>query len=260
MKKLILPCIVAVTTASIAFAAPADDVKAAAKKLADASNYSWTQTTENAGGGGGGGFGGGPSSGKTEKGGVTITTRTGPNGETQTIRKGEKTVLQNQDGEWVTMEEMMAQFGGGQGGPPPGGGQGGRGGGRGGFGFGGGAIPADDIVAIVDQAKDLKVADGAITGSLTDEGVTQRLGRGGFGRGGGGGGGGQPPAPPKNASGTVKFWVKDGAVVKYELHVKGTVQGRNGEQEVDRTTTVEIKDIGTTKVEVPAAAKAKLGA
>jgi hypothetical protein len=33
----------------------------------------------------------------------------------------------------------------------------------------------------------------------------------------------------------------------------------NGEdRDVDRTTTIEIKDIGTTKVEVPAEAKSKL--
>jgi hypothetical protein len=42
--------------------------------------------------------------------------------------------------------------------------------------------------------------------------------------------------------------------------VKATIEGRNGEMEIDRTTTMEIKDVGSTKVEVPADAKAKLGA
>ena len=32
----------------------------------------------------------------------------------------------------------------------------------------------------------------------------------------------------------------------------------NQDREIDRTTTVEISDVGTTKVEMPAAAKAKL--
>jgi hypothetical protein len=253
MNKLMLPCIAAATAVSIAFAAPADDVSAAAKKLADAANYSWTTTIANAdGGGGGGGFGGGPSSGKTVKGGVTITTRTGPNGETQNIRQGDKMVMQNQEGAWVTQEELMAQFGGGQGGAPGGGG---RGGGRGGFGFGGaGAVnPAEDVMALVGQAKDFKAADGAIVGTLTPEGVAPRLG------GRGGRRGGEAPPPPTNASGSVKFWLKDGVVAKYEIHVKGTVQGRGGEMQVDRTTTTEIKDVGTTKVDIPAAAKAKLG-
>ena len=236
--------------------------------MADAPNYSWSTTTANAGGqGGGGGFGAGAVSGKAEKGGVVITTRETPNGSMQVITKGDKVVMQNQEGAWVTREEMMAQFGGGgggggpQGGPPPAGGAPGganRGGGRGGFGFGGGAGPAVDVGTLVDSAKDLKAADGVISGDLTAEAVGQRLS---FGRGGRGGqGGGTPPPAPANASGSVKFWVKDGALVKYEVHVKGTVQGRGGEMEVDRTTTTEIKDVGTTKVEVPADAKKKLDA
>ncbi len=256
MKKILIPCLASAFSAAVAFATPADDVKAAAKKLADASNYSWTTTTENAGGGGGGGFGGfggGPSSGKAEKSGLSMTTRQGPNGEMQTFRKGEQVVLKNQEDQWVTMEEMMAQFGGGAGGA-----LGGGRGGRGGFGglFGGGASPAEELPALVDAAKDLKAADGVISGALTDEGVTQRLGRGGRGFGGGG----QAPAAPTNAFGTVKFWVKDGAIAKYEVHVKGTVQGRGGPQDVDRTTTTEIKDVGTTKIDVPEEAKKKLGA
>ena len=263
MKKLILPSLAAVFAVAISHAAPADDVKAAAKKLADAPNYSWSTTMQNAGdagGGGRGGFGGGPSSGKVEKGGYAVITRTTPNGESQTVRKGDQMVLQNQEGAWVTMEEMMAQFGGGGGGGggAPAAGQGGnRGGaGRGGFGFGGGQNPADELVTLVESAKDFTSADGAISGALTDEAVTQRLS---FGRGGRGGGG-QAPAAPTNASGSVKFWLKDGAIAKYELHVKGTVAGRNGAQEVDRTTTTEIKDIGTTKVDVPEAAKKRFGA
>ena len=48
--------------------------------------------------------------------------------------------------------------------------------------------------------------------------------------------------------------------VHRHLVVKGTVQGRNGEQQVDRTTTTEIKNVGSTKVMVPAEAKKKLGA
>ena len=62
-----------------------------------------------------------------------------------------------------------------------------------------------------------------------------------------------------NAKGTAKFWTKDGQLAKYEYNVKGTVAGRDGqERDVDRTTTVEIKDVGSTKVEVPAEAKGKV--
>ena len=52
--------------------------------------------------------------------------------------------------------------------------------------------------------------------------------------------------------------VKDGALVKYEFHVTGTVSFNGNDFDSDRDTTVEIKDVGATKVEVPEAAKKKL--
>jgi len=263
MNKILVSTFAAAAFAAFSHAAPVDDLKAAAKKLSDAPNYSWSTTTENAGGQGG--FGGGATSGKAEKGGVSITTRETPNGGMQTLRKGDTIVMQNpQGGDWMTMDEMRAQFGGaggpggGAGGAPGGpGGQGGRAGGGGGFGmFGGGAAPADDVEALLTEVKELKAVDGVLVGDLNATAVGQRLAMGG----GRGFGGGQAPAAPTNAMGSVKFWLKDGALAKYELHVKGTVEGRNGPRDTDRTTTTEIKDIGTTKIEVPEAAKKKLGA
>jgi hypothetical protein len=47
-------------------------------------------------------------------------------------------------------------------------------------------------------------------------------------------------------------------VSKYELKVKGTVTFNGNDRDVDRTTTVEIKNIGSTKVEVPEEARKKL--
>lgn len=272
MKNLILPCLAVAFATSFLQAAPADDVKAAAKKLAEAPNYTWTSSTQSAGGGGG--FGGGSLTGVTEKDGYTLTTRETQNGAFQTARKGDQVAMQDfQTGEWMSAEEMQQQFGNRGGG---GGGNaantagkegdrkegdrkegdrkgGARGGQRGGM-FGAQPNPAEEIVTLVNGAKDLKADEGVIVGTLSEEAVTQRLS---FGRGGRGG---QPAAAPKNASGTVKFWVKDGTISKYELHVKGTVTGRNGEVEVDRTTTTEIKNVGSTKVELPAEAKKKLGA
>jgi hypothetical protein len=37
--------------------------------------------------------------------------------------------------------------------------------------------------------------------------------------------------------------------------VRGTINFGGNDVEVDRTTTIEIKDVGKTKVEVPEAAK-----
>lgn len=279
MKNLIIPCLAVAFATSLAQASPADDVKAAAKKLADAPNYTWTTAMQNAGGGGG--FGGGSVTGVTEKDGYTVVTRETQNGAFQTARKGDEVVLQNfQTGEWMTADEMRQQFGnrGGGGGGPGGGARkegaapdaerkegtapanadrkGGPGGGRGGprGGMFGVTTPAEEVVTLLENAKDLKAEDGVITGTLNEEAVTQRITFGGRG----GRGGGAPAA--KDTSGTVKFWLKDGALTKYEVHAQGTVNGRNGEMKIDRTTTTEIKDVGSTKVEVPAEAKKKLGA
>lgn len=235
MNKLIIPCLAAAFAASLCQAAPADDVKAAAKKLADAPNYSWITTMEFAGSQ----FGPMMSTGAAEKGGFTMTSRETQNGTSQTFTKGDETVMQNREGAWVTREEMMQQAGGG----------GQR---RGGGMFRGTVPPAEQVARLVDSAKELKETDGSITGTLTAEAVAENLSFGGRG--------GQTPAP-KNASGDVKFWLKDGALVKYQLHVKGTVAGRDGEErEVERTTTTEIKNVGSTKVTIPEEAKKKFKA
>ncbi len=66
------------------------------------------------------------------------------------------------------------------------------------------------------------------------------------------------PMTVSDAKGSVKFWVKDGALTKYEFKLKGSIKFGDNDFPVDRTATVEIKDVGTTKVEVPDAAKKKL--
>jgi hypothetical protein len=63
---------------------------------------------------------------------------------------------------------------------------------------------------------------------------------------------------PKNAKGSVKFWIKDGVLSKYELKQQGTVTFNGDDRDIDGTTTVQIKDMGTTKIQVPDEAKKKL--
>ncbi|MBI4624846.1 MAG: hypothetical protein HY736_16725, partial [Verrucomicrobia bacterium] len=46
MKNHLASCLAATLAAAISHATPADDVAAAATKLANAANYSWTATTE----------------------------------------------------------------------------------------------------------------------------------------------------------------------------------------------------------------------
>ena len=254
MKKLLLPCLAAATAATFAFASPADDLAAAAKKLGDAANYSWTATTEIANSQ----FPAMPSSGVTEKGGYTIITRSFNGNAMQTVRKGDQIVMQNQEGAWMTMEEIRAQFAsrGGGGGAPGGGG--GRSGGRGGPGmFGGQANPAEDAANLIAKIKEAKIVDGVLTATLSAEDAAPLLS---FGGRGGRGGSGNPPPAPTNASGSVKFWLKDGALVKYVVNVRGTISFGGEDRDIDRTTTTEFQNVGSTKVNVPEEAMKKLGA
>ena len=69
---------------------------------------------------------------------------------------------------------------------------------------------------------------------------------------------GEEPPKTSEAKGSIKFWVKDGALTRYEIKVQGKVSAGDRENEIDRTTTVEIKDAGTTKMEVPAEAMEKM--
>lgn len=70
-----------------------------------------------------------------------------------------------------------------------------------------------------------------------------------------------PQAPEaKNAKGMIKYWLKDGVVSKMEVKVSGTMSSGGEDRDIERTTTYDIKDVGATTVEVPAEAKAKIGA
>jgi hypothetical protein len=62
----------------------------------------------------------------------------------------------------------------------------------------------------------------------------------------------------KNAKGSVKFWIKDGVLSKMQYEVSGTVTFNDQDRDIDRTTTIEIKDVGSTQPDVPDEAKAKL--
>jgi hypothetical protein len=246
------------TAGSLLAADPKDEVTNAAKKLGDAANYSWKQTTENAGGGGGGGgfggLGGAPVDGKTEKAGLSYTSsKVNFQGDEMTIErlsKGTNSAMNRGEG-WQTMAEMMANFGGG-----------GGGGGRRGGGFNQAIMtPAMQAQDIVKQVQDLKESGGAYVGDLTEDGaktLAMPFGRGGRRGGGGGGGGGFTPPEVTGAKGSVSFWVKDGMLSKYVLKVQGKMTFNDNDIDINRTTTVEIKDVGATKINVPDDIKKKL--
>ena len=170
------------------------------------------------------------------------TTGSGDNAR-EMITKGDKTVIKTQDG-WQTPEEIRAAA------DANGNGNGGRRG-RGGFMGGAARAPGGQAATLAKYVGDLKEADGAYQGDLSEEGAKGFLT---FGRRGGNGGGPEI----SDAKGTAKFWVKDGNLTKFEYHVTGTMSFNGNDIPMDRTVTVEISDVGSTKIAVPDDAKKKL--
>lgn len=213
-----------------ALAAPKDDVQAALQKLEDAKNYSWTTTTT-------GGFGAN-SDGKTEKDGYTVESMTMRNNTVQLAKKGDQAVAQTDDG-WKTAAELAADENAPRGLANA---------------LGNIRTPADQAKTIVDAIPAFTVdQDKAYAADLPTDTVKQQLT---FRRRG------NAPAPDiTDPKGTVRVWIDDsGNISKLELHVTGTVSYNGNDRDIDRTTTTEIKDIGTTTVDVPADAKTKLDA
>jgi hypothetical protein len=213
-----------------------NDIKAAAEKLGK--NYSWRTTVAAPEAGGGGRFRPGPTEGKSDDGTLMLSMTRGDN-TTEAVIKGDKTVVKV-EGEWKTLEDLA---------------QDGQGPGRFiGFILRGYKAPAADAPDIAARTKELKKEGDVYSGELTDEGAKSLL----MFRGGRGGGGqGNAPTPGK-ASGSVKFWVKDGKLSKYEYKVSGTITFNGEDRDIDRTTTVEIKEVGSTKINIPDEAKKKL--
>jgi hypothetical protein len=235
MKPFTLLCFagfLAGTLAAAADSSPKDDVLAAAKQLGDKVNYGWKTTVvvpEDAQ------FKPGPTEGKTEKGGLTHFSMSFFDNPFDVFLKGDQAAFTDRDGAWQSLAE--AEAGDGQG---PG---------R----FMGQMVrnlrtPAAEAGELAEATKDLKRDGEAYSGELTDAGAKKFLS---FRRD-------ANDPNVSNAKGSVKFWIRDGVLAKYEFKVKGTVSFNNNDYDNDRTTTVEIKDVGATKVEIPDGAKRKL--
>lgn len=207
-----------------------EDVQAAAKKLADSDNYSWKQTTE-------GGFGGN-AEGKANKDGLIWLTMSFRDNEIQVVKKGEKGAIKTEDG-WQSLEDA-AKDDGGQPGPAR---------------FMARFIqrlqtPAAQAEKIAGLLKEMQKADDVYSAELTEDAVKELMPFRGQG--------GNAAPQITNAKGSVKFWTKDGVLSKAEYKVQATLK-REGQddRDIDRTTTLEIKDVGSTKIEIPAEAKEK---
>ena len=110
-------------------------------------------------------------------------------------------------------------------------------------------LPAEQAKNLAEAAGELSEADGALSGELTAEGAQKILV--------GSRTGGRAPQI-EDAGGSVKFWLEEGVLSKYEYTLKAKMKFGEREFEINRTVTVEIKDIGKTEVEIPEEALAKL--
>ena len=239
MKKHILFGTLALLAGSLlaADSAPKDGVTAAAKKLAGKDNYAWKRTTEDAGGGRPGGR---PSEGKVEKDGYLWLSMTIMRNNTlEGIKKDEKVAIKTADG-WQSFSEATSS---GPLGPAS---------------IGARLVqifkaPAAEAQDLADKVKEFKKDGDVYSGELTEEVAKSQIitGSGRMRPG--------PNAPVvSGAKGSVKLWVKDGVLAKYEIKVQAKMSIMGNERDIDRTITVEIKDIGSTKVQVPDDAMKKL--
>ena len=251
MKRMVgigILCLVATASAAPLRDAK-DEVKAAVKKLGDGGNYSWSATTKNnadAGGGAAPRFAMGPIEGKTEKDGtIWVSMKLGENG-LEAVLKGEKFAMKSVDG-WKGSADLQPPAAGAR--PDP-------------MMFAARSLkniksPVDGFGQSIDKIKELKSeGDGLYSGEFTDEGAKDLI---------------SPPRPagaPANPNfappqvsepkGSIKIWVKDGLLSKIETTLTGKMTIREQERAINRTTTIEIKDVGSTKIEIPDEAKKKL--
>jgi hypothetical protein len=235
MKRITAVTLLVAGVVALGAAEPKEAVKQAIDKLKAQPNYSWTAKLEMPGSQ----FTPGPTKGQTQKDGFTLITQEMNDNTAEAVLKGEKAAVKVED-EWKLASELE-----------PGGGN------RGAFMariLARTKPAAEEAADLLGKVKDLKPGEaGLCSGDLTEEAAKDLLTMGRR----------RPnadnaPPPPKNAKGSVKFWVKDGMLFKYESTIEGTVTFREEERDVKRIRTVEIQDVGKTKVDVPAEAKKKL--
>lgn len=220
-------------TLSAADSSPRDKLLNATKQLGDKPNYSWTATTKEGDGSPGRV---GPIAGKAEKGGLTYLSFEIGAVPVEVYMNGQKGAAKALEG-WQTFDEIAQTSGTAA------------------------AVvrylrvykaPGVESAALSEKVKDVKEAEGVISGDLKDEAVKELLERGARRREG------QEPPKIADPKGSLKCWIQNGALAKYEVNIQGRVTAGDREFDVNRTTTIEIKDVGSTKLEVPAEAKAKM--
>ncbi len=111
--------------------------------------------------------------------------------------------------------------------------------------------PHEELAVIIGSHSEFKPEGDVVSGTLSDLGAQLLLVRDG-----------QKEITPVRAEGTFKLWLRDGIVSKYQVRLHGilTVDTPTSRRniEVRQSTDTVIKDVGTTKFDVPATARTKL--
>jgi len=233
-----------------------EDVKSAIKKLAEKGNYSWTSTSkrperpENAEGNNNQGRSG-PTEGKTVGDMISVKSNRGER-NFEFLTKGENVAIKREDG-WTLIEPRQSDDSTGtddqdrerrlrgissylRNYKTP-------------------SVRAEEFLAKVGE---LKKDGDAYSGELTEEGAKSLVSFwGGRPRGDDGSDAAERPQPT-GVKASAKFWLKDGILTKYESVIAGKIIINGNERDLGRTTTVEIKDAGSTKIDVPDDFKNKL--
>jgi hypothetical protein len=111
--------------------------------------------------------------------------------------------------------------------------------------------PHEEIAIIVNNSTDLQVEGEGLSGTLSETGAKLLLVHAG-----------QSQLTPLAASGTFRLWVRDGTLYKYQVRLEGTIAvsagGDRREVPVHQTSITLLSGAGTTRVDVPEAARRRL--
>ena len=210
-----------------------DDLKAAIHKLSQADSYSWTILSTNSGDTADK-YGFGSGEGRVERGGLTWL-RTQESPPVEVVMKGGKTAVRLDDG-WALEQELS----------------------------GAGSTrrhpnltavrslksrsrPAAEAGELLKHVKDLSTAvEGYYSTDLTPESAKELLHK--YLRTSG------RTADVSSPVGSLGFWVREGALTKYEVRLRGTVTfsaPRPSTWNADQVMTVSMFEVGTSRVDVP---------
>ena len=235
MKKALIIGLIGLLahTLSAADSSPQDKLSSATKQLGDKPNYSWTMTIKEGDSSSGGGW---AIDGKADKGGLTYLSFALGAIPVEVYMNGQKGAAKGPEG-WQSFDEIAKTNA-----------------------FAAAIVrylrsykaPGVESVALAGKVKDVKEAAGILSGELKEDAAKELLEFVAPRREG------QEPPKLANPRGSVKFWIQNGALTKYEVNIQGKVTAGDQESDVNRTTTIEIKDVGATKLDLPAEAKQKM--